>query len=424
MNPLSILDLALSFSANTCFGLMASKWGEKRSGKLGVGSIVLGMAQLVLSIVLGATSGAQAGPPPLTKADLDQAMDKLRAELEDDLFTTDMNNHLAEMQALTVSYVTAYHGAIQDLKSRDTNDPVVDDILNRDWRAYYDSFKSEVTGDSHCVAVTFWAKNQPNRKYQTLDLYFMAAGLYMNLCQLCLIVEWNDIQADPKYEEQYGEQLKQFRKDYKQWQKDHAVWEAREKALARAAFAAANPGFGPTHAVGIIANDPGPIDAGPEPKRPERPKAPPEMFDQLYTSPFANLIRSNAEGFIDYAEAIVAGLERDIPRRDALAKKTGDVHVRSGAGPYKPTDLDAYDGRPPRDMSGSQVVDESTGEAFARQAPAVAAVQAEVLKGIEKAGMSVKGFASLKYVTDDKVKKFRETVENWKKTKMAYAIPT
>ncbi|WP_294228210.1 hypothetical protein [uncultured Shimia sp.] len=137
MNPLTIAELALSFSADTCFGLMSSKWGKRRQARrklhrLWIGDI--GDWHFVASVKKQPT-------PALTQAYLKSATDTLRSHISEDAFSEEVIDKLAPLQTLAKQVDSAMKRALANTKSRNRFDPELDDNLNKDWASHYTAFK-------------------------------------------------------------------------------------------------------------------------------------------------------------------------------------------------------------------------------------------------------------------------------------------
>ena len=222
MSAFSIAEMALSFSTNTCFGLMSSKWGNQNAGKLGAGTVTFGIASLVLGIIGQAQK--QQPPPQLTKPDLKAANDALRAQIADDRFQDEVIDKLAPLQVLAIEVDTALTRAMGAVKSDNRFDPELDDQLNKDWADYYAAFKKVDGYQQDCLITAQWVEDNENRKFDTMDLYQLASSLYLNINQICLMVEWNAILNDPKQGQTWRKAYVKYRHDYKAYKKDHEKW--------------------------------------------------------------------------------------------------------------------------------------------------------------------------------------------------------
>ncbi len=444
MNPLSIAELALGFSANTCFGLMSSKWGAQKAGRLGAGSIAFGLAALAISIFTQASK--KQPPPPLSQADLKAATDNLRVQIAEDAFSEEVIDKLAPLQTLAKEVDAAIKRALADAKSNNRFDPELDDILNKDWASYYAAFKKTDGYQKQCLDTTQWVADHDHRKFDTMDLYQLAASLYLNICQICLMVEWNEVLNDPEAESTWRTAFIKYRKDVKAYQADHKAWVTERDKLADAQryaqwpkdqFGApnSNPGFywdSPGGNNSLLGGSSGTnylAKLRAEPKMPTPPPTPPRAYTQLKTSIFATAIKDNVADFIAYAEPIVSLMESLLIQHEKISNFVDNVQIEQ---PPKYTSYIEYFMKTrysvgsyffPDDASG-QVINTATGEVWTRAWRPLASRQAEILRGIERSGLLDDPLIATNHLNKDQVANFRKTLDNWKETQKAYAFAT
>jgi hypothetical protein len=406
MNAVSIISMALNLAVNCCFGLSSVPGLQRQQGKFMAATVVFSLVDFFVEVFLGGQGVAQPDMVGVTSNELKGDLDLLRAQIASDLFEELKTDKLAKMQTIEGNWQEAWGAACQ-AQASGTGDPIVDARLDRDWKSYYTSFKTECDNPS-TVELCNWLALHDAYKFETLALYTMAAGLYLNICQLCLLIEFNDIMNDASltgnaYQTARDHWLKV---DLPAWKADHAAWEAEQAAALANAFQIANPGFGRGHWTGIVSNDPGNITIRPEPVRPSPPYVPPTCFDQLITSPYANHIRAKVKLFIAYADPVVTAFETKAAKRaaDLLARTSGFAVVPgASANRYKVTD------------SFSGFASPETGQQEAD-------LWKQIEIGIVLAGLRASGDPALAYASDDDVKKYRSVIDNWRECEKNYAI--
>ncbi|SFE20539.1 hypothetical protein [Roseivivax sediminis] len=424
MNPLSIAELALSFSTNTCFGLLGTDVGKNHSGKLGVGSIVFGLASMALGIY---SASQKAAPiPPLTRKDLDTANEKLRGEIADDTFADEVLDRVTEIQTIAQEVNDAIEYALADVKSRNRLEPDVDEILNNDWRAYYDAFKKTDGYQHTCLVNANWAAAQSHRLYDTLDLYTLAGSVYLSLNQICLMVEWNDYINSPTADAEYMKAKHRWWKRYVHWRDVEMADYRDELAAYQDAMALkygpghGNPGFYWGAGRAAPTADTGSYVAQPtKPEPPEEPKTTPQMYSQLTTSVYAVNMKKRVADFISHAETVVSDMEAQLARHRKLQDEVLSPGLKSY--PFEPTHISELEGFVSIWKVAYQAANEGTGEYWTQQHHDVSALQVELMKGIEWAGLRDDKLIAVAGFSADRIATFRKTIDNWKATQTAYA---
>lgn len=426
MGPMTILEMALNLATNSCFGLAGTKWGEQRSGKLMGASVVLSVAEFCLQLFMGGNAKPQAQSVGVSSQELKSDLDHLRNQLDDDLFNTFEIDKLAKMQVHEEAYKHCWDAICKSLHSA-TDDAIVDDELNKDWAAYANKFKQEVVGpgDSETLLVVQWLADYPKRKYDTLSLYMLAAGLYINICQMNLLIEFSHIQSGLENDTSPTGPNAEYRKNLIHWKRVEipayrkAMAEYEEELKERQAnyesqfitYGGPNStvtGFNPqTQSGGPIVSPPPPPK---KPEKPPRPAAPPHAFDELVTSPFAQAIRDKVSDFIGYADPLVTEIEAKIKERDQLNKQVlSSITITKGT-------------TPEGDPNGGAITNSLTGDKGRIVPLAAAQNQAVIEKGILAAGLTKTGASELKHVTDDQVTTYRKIVTFWQDCEKNYAM--
>jgi hypothetical protein len=397
MGPASIASMAFNLAINVCFGLASVPKLHMHQGKFMAANIAFSLADFFVQLFLGGKGTAEPQMVGVTSDELKGDLDILRSQIAHDLFDELKTDKLASMQTLEQNWKEAWDAACVAQQSG-TGDPIVDAQLNRDWNSYYDSFKAECNKPT-TVEVCNWLALNDKYKFETIGLYTLAAGLYLNMCQLCLLIEFSDILSDASvtgnaYQVAYDHWATV---DMPSWRSAYAAWELQQQHR----FQIANPGFGNRgNAIGFVANDPPP---SPEPPRPSPPFVPPTCFDELVTSPFANHIRSKVKLFIAYADPIVTALEAKVAKRAKdLADRIAGITVAKAPSGH-----------------GAYVLDSITGF----KSEVGPADEWKVLEvGIARAGLRAAGDPALAYVTDDDVKNFRGVIDKWRECENNYAL--
>lgn len=304
-NPLSIAEMALNLGVNLCFGLHDPRKAGFRANSLKWAS-ALSLIAFFVSL-FGSGGAPQANTCGVTSDELKDDLDRLRANLDHDFFVEKQTDYLSEMQDKEATYKHVWNALCSHV-AQDQGDPDSDHAIEATWAKYADPLDNEVRIEHRTLVLCNWIANHPGQKFQTLSLYLLAGGLYLNMCQLLITKTLNEIQTGAiRPGSSYSKAYAQWRDvDHPAWKASHDQW----RSDARAAANAPPPGFrglpGRGH-VGIFSsNDPPPY---PEPVPPQRPPMPPESLSDLAGTEYGQFIRDNVDKLIAYADPIVTLLE-------------------------------------------------------------------------------------------------------------------
>ena len=398
-SPVTLVEMALNFSVSTCFGLAGTEWGKARHGNLMGASIGLSLLELFTQIFLGGAEAPQPAMVGVTSHELKRDLDGQIARLEKDFFQDKQIDRLAQVQTLESYFKAAWDNSCDQLQSA-TGNPAIDDALNKDWSAYYATFEQEYLKPT-LVETCNWVSDHEEAKYKTLDFYALTAGLFLNICQLCLLIEYNNMQDSlGTSTDTFHTALLHWKKvEYPAWQAAHAHWESKSAFRAQQAL---NQRFGPGRGA------PGFVDDDFDQDEPVCSPRPIQVvsFDQLISSPAADAIRRNVATFVAYLDPLVSELEQAlVAQRQRLSLRTSQFTVENAA-------PNAY-----------LLRDRFTGITGASTHQDLAEDQKLLEIGIVRAGLLADADPKLAFVTDDSVKMLRQTVDNWKASKKNYDKP-
>lgn len=407
MSIIGITEMALNLAINTCFGLSGSKWAEgnkPRQSNLMSSVIVFGVINFFIELFGGGTQPA-AQHMGISQSDLDKSLNDLFQKIDDDLFNQFQISQMAPVMTMLDQFKLAFAEAQAAAKSY-TGMPEEDAVLNKSWSAYYSSFQTEVTST---VPVTLeackWVAlecdptdgSHVDRRFETLSLYMMAAGLYLNVCQFCLIIEWQEIlDAASKPGSAYAVASNKYNTvDLPHWQIAHKKWQQQTSNQKK--LQALNP-----HTTYALPK---------EPPMPMPPMPPPQCFDQLTKSVNVKAIIDHTQGFIAYADPIVKEMELALAKRNQLRSNLlGKVVNQPLTVPGFSFPLPGY----------SSFINNATGFIGTIKPDKMIDDQIIMEEGFMRAGLTQVEDARLQYVDADQVKANRDTLDGWSETLANY----
>jgi hypothetical protein len=417
LTPMSVASMALQFATMVCFGIHKEPMPGEKGNIFRANAIqataFLGLASFVLDLIMGASGGNRSRPMVgVTEGELRADLENLRQELDHDFFELFVNDKLSTIHPMEKAYRSMWDDLEKDVKSR-TGDPIVDDELNKGWADYYGQFDGEIHQQSKCLSVLDFLSSYDEYKLETLSVYMLTAGLFLNICQMLLLKEFIDIQNDAmRAGDHYADLHHKWKKvDMPAYKAELAKWQAGKDAHDAAARGVGETMFDPPSLSRSGGHSfywgpvPGKSYSVPEPKQPTPPPLPPQFYTQLQTSVAAKAIRDNIGDFIDYAEPILNDhVATNAAYKAALKDATSQIDetVFSDSIRWK----DGY-------IPTQEPVEAN---------PALAKDQITLQIGMAKAGLLPIKPAKLAVLDDDTVADLQKTIVEWKRIKDQYAL--
>ena len=365
-NPVSLIDSALNAAEMGAF-CYPEGGPVIAAGLTGI--------QAVVDILFGGEDQKAAGDRFVTKSDLNDAIDDVRKAISDTQLKKDLDDNTTDICTLQGSFDTTMQAVLAG-KGFASGTRWVDIANDASWQTYYAAQQKPIyDSDSSLKKIITGLTRKTDKKtqYQTAILFSSAVGMFMNYCQLLMLIEYS---------------------------KDQNIYQDALDAYdtAKAAYDAAVK-KGKHHGKGL-------------PPAPVPPPDLPDSYLQLVSLPSSDTLDDKLKEAIAYLEPLVVDLEAMYAALDSEPQARMDqVAVQPVQGGYAYIDAATgfqsftYGSQMQADMALQIYQDQLLGQAE----QAVRARYPEMWDGDDA------------MVAEDDTKKLRQIVDDWKACRAGYA---
>lgn len=148
--------------------------------------------QGVIDLLFGGKSQKAAGDSFVTQNDLDNAITEVKQAIGDALLKKDLDDNTTEICTLQGSFNTTMKAVLAG-KGFASGTRYTDIENNTAWQGYYDAQKKPIYDPSSAlkkVITGLTRKTDTTTQYQTAIMFTSAVGMFMNYCQLLMLIEY------------------------------------------------------------------------------------------------------------------------------------------------------------------------------------------------------------------------------------------
>ena len=365
-NPVSLIDSALNAAEMGAFCYPAGG-PVIAAGLTGI--------QAVVDILFGGEDQKAAGDRFVTQSDLNDAVDAVRKAISDKQLQKDLDDNTNDICTLQGSFDTTMKAVLAG-KGFAVSTRWVDIANDASWQAYYAAQQKPIIDPDSALKKIISGlirKTDKKTQYQTAILFSSAVGMFMNYCQLLMLIEYS--------------------KDQNLYQDAMDAYDT-----AKAAYDAAVK-KGKHHGKGL-------------PPAPVPPPDLPDSYLQLVSLPSSDTLDDKLKEAIAYLEPLVVNLEA--------------MYAALGSEPQARMDQVAVQQVP----GGYAYVDAATGARsilYGSQVQADMALQIYQDQLLGQAEQAVRDRYPEMWdgddamVAEDDTKKLRQIVDDWKNCRNGYA---
>jgi hypothetical protein len=159
--------------------------------------------QGVIDLLFGGKSQKASGDSFVTQNDLDNAITEVKQAIGDALLKKDLDDNTTEICTLQDSFNTTMSAVLAG-KGFASGTRYSDIENNTAWQGYYDAQRKPIYDPSSAlkkVITGLTRKTDTTTQYQTAIMFTSAVGMFMNYCQLLMLIEY--CKEQNKYQDAY-----------------------------------------------------------------------------------------------------------------------------------------------------------------------------------------------------------------------------
>lgn len=304
-NPRSVVEM--SFNSASMAAFMIPGPGQ-------AAGVALMAAPILMNIFFPVKENIDPENALPTNAELTAALNKLRNQISQDIFDSELKKAQSQLITLYNSihkvWQASHEHASEGLAPKVTKGPMflsttISKVHEKTWLERYDRFKDPIFDNNSPIRnIKNWIELNPQYKIETLPLYCLAGSIWNLYCKFNIAWEYNKI-------------LLTYRRELDEWHKTLASFDM-DKKLVKWKLVGEKKGE-------------------PKPEFPPRPVVPDALANVQQHSEFCGLITDFTPDFIRYAKPVAFDIKQKFQKRRVnISRRLDKVELRErGSGRNK-----------------------------------------------------------------------------------------